>query len=342
MAEMPQAHPVPDKPPLHLRGGYLIIAAPADPLEACLAAPAIRALRNGRPHATIAIATPASLAPLWEREQNINHIVSYPDRASTKEIIAAIERTEVEYESSIAWDSSNAAKSFAKLRIQQRFGYRLTKLSPHLNESLEFTQPFGPPQHRVRYYMSLVDKLSVKTMLPENFQTPALPDRPSVPRIAIAPGSEFGPAYRWPQERFLEVAELLLSSKLEVVVLGHGLSAPEARELARRLGDQAILAGDSPELAPLLETLAGCTALLANDGILPHYAAHLGIPATVLFGPGNPEVLRPLGRIHRILNAHVACSPCSMAKCPLDHRCLNELSVEQVSTEVAQLVVAQT
>ena len=31
-----------------------------------------------------------------------------------------------------------------------------------------------------------------------------------------------------------------------------------------------------------------------------------------------------------------------MAKCPLDHRCLNELTVEQVGAEVAQLIVAQT
>ena len=63
-----------------------VIAVPEDPVEACFAAPAIRALRNGRPHATIAVATPASLVPLWEREERIDFIVPYAENASVKMI----------------------------------------------------------------------------------------------------------------------------------------------------------------------------------------------------------------------------------------------------------------
>lgn len=341
MADMPQAIPVPDKPPLHLRGGYLVIAVPEDPVEACFAAPAIRAFRNGRPHATIAVATPASLVPLWEREERIDFIVPYAENASVKMITAALEGTNVEFESSIAWEASKVSKAFAKLKIQQRFGYRLNKLTPQLSDPLDFTQPFGPPAHRVRYYMTLVEKLGVEAMVPANFKTPPLPERPKVPTIAIAPGSEFGPAYRWPLDRFTEVANLLRNSNLDVVVLGQGAAAPEAEELAHRLGPDITYLPESQSLTPVLDTLAGCTALLANDGVLPHFAAHLGLPSTVLFGPGNNDVRRPLGRIHATLNAHSSCSPCSMAKCPLDHRCMNDLTVEQVSAELAKLIVQQ-
>lgn len=342
MADMPQAIPIPDKPPLHLRSGYLVIAVPEDPVEACFAAPAIRALRNGRPHATIAIATPASLVPLWERELRIDFIVPYAENASVKMITAALEGTNVEFESSIAWEASKVSKAFAKLKIQQRFGYRRNKLTSQLNEPLDFTQPFGPPLHRVRYYMSLVEKLGIESMIPANFKTPSLPPRPQVPTIAIAPGSELGSAYRWPLDRFAEVAQLLRNSKLDVVILGQGTAAPEAQELAERLGPDVTFIPDSTDLTPVLETLASCSVLLSNDGVLPHFAAHLGLPSTVIFGPGNPEVRRPLGRIHSTLNAHSACSPCSMAKCPLDHRCMNDLTVEHVSAELAKLIVQQS
>jgi len=336
MADMPQAIPIPDKPPLHLRGGYLVIAAPEDPVEACFAAPALRGLRNARPHATIAVTTPAALAPLWEREGRYDHIIPYHERASVKDLVRALEDTGVGFESSVAWEPSAAAKAFAKLRIQQRFGYRLDKLTAHLNEPLDSTPPFGPPQHRVRHYMTLLEKLDLMAMIPANFRTPPLPPRPVIPRIAIAPGSEFGPAYRWPLDRFEQVAQLVLDTKLEVLVLGHG--SPEAAELAARLGEKASFLDHPADLAALLDALAGCTALLANDGLLPHLAAHLGLPAAVLFGPGHPDVRRPLGRIHRTLNAHVACSPCAMPKCPLDHRCLLELSANHVSTELAGLI----
>jgi ADP-heptose:LPS heptosyltransferase len=342
MADMPQANPVPDKPPLHLRGGYLAIATPEDPVEACLAAPAIRALRNARPHATIALVTPAELGPLWEREGHFNHLITYSSRGAVKEIVEGLQSTGQSYESSVTWEPGPAAKAFAKMRIQQRFGYPLNKLAPYLNEPIEFIQPFGPPRHRVHYYMTLLEQLEVETMIPANFQTAPLPSRPVNHRIAIAPGSEFGPAYRWPLEHFLTVANLILDTNLEVVVLGRGPSAPEARALSDKLGEKARFLGDSKELSPILNALASSTILLSNDGHLPHFAAHLGIPAAVLFGPGNPEVRRPLGRMHRILNAHVECSPCGKAKCPLDHRCLLELSPKDISRQVADLIKHQS
>lgn len=339
MAHMPQAHPVPDKPPLHLRGGYLAVAAPEDLVETCFAVPAIRALRHGRPQSTLAVTTPASLAPIWKRVRGINHVVSYPDRAGPGAIAALLQQTGVTYESSIAWEPSNAARAMARLRIHQRFGYDHKRLTPHLNEPLEAATTLGPVEHRVRYYLKLVEKLHIEAFVPNNFRTAPLPARPTPPRLALCPGSEFGPSFRWPLDRFAEAAIALQDRhQAELVILSMPGQTNEANALADLLGTRASNHAGGFDLEALLDAIVHCSALLASDGILPHLAAFSGLPAAVAFGPGNPDLRRPLGRIHTILTQHPECGPCLRSKCPLDHRCMLEITVPQACEAVSAML----
>lgn len=336
MAEMPQAHPIPDKPPLHLRGGYLVIAAPEDPVEACFSVPAVRALRHGRPNATIAVTTPASLAPIWRRVSGITHVVAYPDRSSASAIVSLLNDTGVEFESSIAWEPSSAAKAFSKLRITQRFGYNNRKMLPHLNEPLEVLKPLGPVQHRVRHYLLLAKKLGIDAFQPVSFRTPPLPPRPSPPRVALVPDSGFGRAYQWPLESFASAATRLQDEhRAEIVLLSLPNREKSAKKLAAMLDGRADNHAGAFPLEELLDALSHCSILLASDGVLPHLAAFLGVPCVVAFGPGDPDARRPLGRIHTPLSAHPECGPCLQAKCPLDHRCMREISVDQACRAVS-------
>ena len=339
MAEMPQAHPIPDKPPLHLLGGYLVIAAPEDPVEACFSVPAVRALRHGRPNATLAVTTPAALAPLWHRIDGIQHVVAYPDRSRANAILSLLNETGLTFESSIAWEPSPAAKAFARLRIKQRFGPSLPGLIPHLNEALELATPPGPVQHRVRHYLLLAKKLGIEAFQPVNFRTPPLPPRPPRPRIALAPGSEFGSAYQWSPDSFATAATRLQDAHdAELVLLSPAGREKPADTLAAALGARINqrIGSDSPD--ELLEALGTCSVLLASDGVLPHFAAFLGLPGVVAFGPGDPDARRPLGRIHTILTEYPECGPCLRAKCPLDHRCLREITPEHAVQAVSAIL----
>ena len=341
MAEMPQANPIPDKPPLHLRGGYLVISAPEDPVEACFSVPAVRALRHGRPNATIAVTTPASLAPLWNRVAGIKHVVAYPDRSSPNAIVSLLNATGVEFESSIAWGPSQAARAFAKLQIHQRFGYKLPRLVPHLNEALDLTTPLGPIQHRVRHYLLLIAKLGIEAFQPVSFRTVPLPPRPARPRIAIAPGSEFGPAYRWPLESFASTATRLQDRhQADLVLLSLPKQEKPANQLATALDGRVDNRAGRLPLEELLDALSNCSVLLASDGLLPHLASFLGVPCIVPFGPGDPEARRPLGRIHTILTRHPECGPCLCAKCPLDHRCMREITPDAACQAVSSTLDA--
>lgn len=99
--------------------------------------------------------------------------------------------------------------------------------------------------------------------------------------------------------------------------------------IAQNLGKHVEFFHASP-LAGALPLLAAHGLVIAADGSLPHLAAHAGATCVTLFGPNDPAWRRPLGRRHSVVQRHVECAPCLLAKCPLDRRCQNELETNRV------------
>jgi heptosyltransferase-2 len=60
-----------------------------------------------------------------------------------------------------------------------------------------------------------------------------------------------------------------------------------------------------------------------------HVAAAMGRPVVAIFGPTDERSTRPLGE-SRVLTADVFCRPCQLRDCPIDHRCMTRISVDQV------------
>jgi len=81
----------------------------------------------------------------------------------------------------------------------------------------------------------------------------------------------------------------------------------------------------------MIGELKQCDLLLTNDTGTMHLAAFLGIPTISVFGSTEPTLTSPLGSDHRVLRRHVDCSPCFLRECPLDFRCMNEVTVDEVS-----------
>ena len=81
---------------------------------------------------------------------------------------------------------------------------------------------------------------------------------------------------------------------------------------------------------PGLDELASHGLCITADGSVPHLAAHVGTRCVVLFGPGEPEWMRPLGKQHLIARRKVECSPCFASKCVMDLRCQKELEATEI------------
>ena len=60
-----------------------------------------------------------------------------------------------------------------------------------------------------------------------------------------------------------------------------------------------------------------------------------GIFFAALTGPGLPGDER-----HRFLRAQVPCAPCYLRECPIDFRCMQEITVDQVLAAVSSLTPA--
>jgi ADP-heptose:LPS heptosyltransferase len=158
--------------------------------------------------------------------------------------------------------------------------------------------------------------------------------------IAIHPGSG-SRSKTWPAARFLDLAERLASAYHARIlfVLGPGeesIKQPFLR--ARGLWGAVVL--DNLPLIELEAVLENCHVLVGNDSGVSHLAAALGVPVVALFGPSDPDRWAPRGQAVRVIRSAVFCSPCdreAMARCQ-SRRCLFEISVDQVSRAVHQMM----
>jgi ADP-heptose:LPS heptosyltransferase len=165
------------------------------------------------------------------------------------------------------------------------------------------------------------------------------------PLFGMNPGAEYGPAKRWPVERFIAAAReiqkrtnclwLIFGGKGDSEVVGRihsGIEGPKCE--ARNLAGKTSLR----ELTALLKL---SRVLLTNDTGPMHVAAALGTPVVVPFGSTSPEFTGPGlpdDPRHRLLQSDAPCSPCFLRECPIDFRCMTGISVERVVEAVMKAV----
>lgn len=332
MPEMPQAAPIPDRPPLLLKGGYLAIASPASVSEASFSIPAVRAIRTARQKGTLVVIANRETAPMWRKVPEVNLVLEHESSDSVRKIVSLLKEANLPFDSAISWEESATAQAFAKYGIHQRLGYPAKKLAKLLTDPVEVIRKVGPIEHQVNHYLLFVEKLGADPFLPANFLPPPRTPARDTFLIAVAPGSDYGSAAEWPLERFIALTQDVSEHCEVAIVPSPGRPGPAAA-LAKSLGKSVTqVEGDA-----LLDFLSTCNGLIANDGSIPHFASFVGTPSLVFFGPNEPQWKRPLGRIHRIVRRHVPCSGCLLNNCPLDHRCMNDISVEDALEELREL-----
>jgi heptosyltransferase-2 len=159
------------------------------------------------------------------------------------------------------------------------------------------------------------------------------------PLVALMPGAEYGPAKRWPPERYATLAARLAIAGTNVVVLGSAKEQPLGDEIVARARRARVrnLCGRT-SLADVIDLVAAADAAVTNDSGLLHVAAASGTPVVAIYGSSSPAFTPPLTASAAVLYLALECSPCFRRECPLGHlRCLTEVSVERVEDALAQL-----
>ena len=167
------------------------------------------------------------------------------------------------------------------------------------------------------------------------------------PVLALCPGAEFGPAKRWPEAHYQQVAQTMLDRGWQVWLMGSGSDAAVGDSIATSIrGENAAnirnLAGQT-ELSEAIDLLSMATAVVSNDSGLMHISAALGRPLVVVYGSTSPGFTPPLGDCVEVLSVSVDCGPCFQRECPRgDVKCLVELEPQRVIAALDRLVDADS
>ena len=348
--------------------------------DAVMATPALQRLRERFPGSSITLLTQQKLASLWEQHPSVDNVLALPAGLGPWSVARRL-RSGAFGLAVVLPNSPRSALEMWLAGIPQRAGYArpwrnwwLTQAVParagivqmrkrpvgeirRLANSGACTSATPPPQaHHIHHYLHLVAALGANpeplapllAMAPEELKAAAskfgLEAEPAQARpvFGLNPGAEYGPAKRWPLEKFIAAAQdIQQRTNCLWLILGGPSDLPAAAALhsALRARRSAILVAGRTSLRELMALLKLCRVVLTNDTGPMHVAGALGTPVVVPFGSTSPELTGPGlpgDPRHQLIKSTAPCAPCFRRVCPIDFRCLNGIGVEPVVEAVLQ------
>ena len=157
--------------------------------------------------------------------------------------------------------------------------------------------------------------------------------------LAINPGATNSTAKRWLAERFAEAADRMSESKeFRTVIVGAEGDREVAERVAALMRTPAVVLAGETSIEELKGVLSCARLLISNDTGAAHVSAALGVPTVVVFGPTEHISTRPLSERAAVVRHDVECSPCMLRECPIDHRCMTRVEVEDVCQDALLLL----
>ena len=247
--------------------------------------------------------------------------------------------------------------------IPLRAGYRRDARGWLLTHAVSI-DPRLKARHQTYYYLDLVERLAGRERAlddPSPAHEKTAPDLPLRPEdhalarqrleqegvrfqgkvIGVHPGAAFGSAKRWMEDRFAQVLDRLIRTHgAEAILFGSRQERPVSEAICGHMAARPLVLSGRTTLSELIAMIACCDLFITNDSGPMHLAAALGIPTLALFGSTDQVATGPLGPTAVVLNKNVECSPCLLRECPIDHRCMTRITVEEVFQEAVRILRA--
>jgi heptosyltransferase-2 len=159
--------------------------------------------------------------------------------------------------------------------------------------------------------------------------------------VGLNSSGAFGAAKLWPTEYFADLARQLADRRGSGVLVVCGPSErATAREIVKLAGrPQVVSLADRPVSLGLTKAcVRRLDVFVTTDSGPRHFAAAFDRPVVSLFGPTFIEWTETYYAKGINLQKKVPCGPCQLRVCPLDHRCMRELTVPEVRSAAEDLL----
>src|ERR1043166_7724958 len=306
--------------------------------DAVMSVPAVRALKNGRPDAHVTVVAPEKIAAMWKLIAEVDEVLALPN----KSLFGAVRLIQRQRHFDVAVLLPNSLRTALEvLFVPRKVGYRGHTRAWLLNQIVREPRQPHPPEHQAIRFLRIAEDCGADVDL-EQLPHVAAPKRSKVKAqkfLGLCPGAEYGPAKRWLPERFAEVAAAVSNgSDTKWILFGTKNDAAVGEAIATQLGDKCVNRIGHTTLDELIAELSTCRALLTNDTGTMHLAALLGVPVVAVFGSTEPLLTGPLGARQIIVRHHVECSPCFLRECPIDFRCMKEVTTAEVVSAMMSIL----
>jgi len=318
----------------------LLVRAPNWLGDAVLSLGAVRDLRRNFPQARIELLARASVAPLYRAVREIDAV---------RECVgfrAEIRRLRGNFDLAVLLPNSfaSALQAFSA-GIPERWGYATDGRGGLLTRRVRV--PALRDRSQVYYYRAMLAGLGlvvsaspdISIRCPEDWASQGRMILGEGPWFGLSPGATYGSAKRWLPERYAALGDVLCRrNQARVAIVGSAAERPIGEAIARSMSSSPRVLCGKTSLPELLGVISQFRLLVTNDSGPMHVAASLGVPLVAVFGPTNWRETTPMGTRLRLVKQDVECSPCMLRDCPIDHRCMRRVSIEQVLGEAQALL----
>ncbi|MDG5469935.1 glycosyltransferase family 9 protein [Deltaproteobacteria bacterium IMCC39524] len=333
----------PESPPSPVSS--LLLIRPGGIGDAVLLVPVILRLREAFPTACIDVLAEKRNSRVFSLCPGVNQVLCY-DRPL--ELLAVLRSDyEVVIDSEQWYHLSSIVARVVCSQIKVGYGTNERKrlfthtidYSPakyELNNFLELLKPLGLESPSLNLYPFLtvpeIDQESADNMLGSLLEEPF---------IILFPGASVAEK-RWSCAKFHELAVWCEKQNTRVVIVGGEQDREAGAQIASGLS--ALDLTGKTSLEQTAAVLARGTVVVSTDSGILHLASALGRPTVSLFGASSQAQWAPRGPHHVVIDKSLDCSPCSsfgnVPKCQIDVCCMNEISVDDVSTVVNCLLTS--
>ncbi len=324
--------------------------------DAVMTLPAVAAIRRTWPEAEISVLAKPWVADIYGEGSAVDRVIIFEEpgchTGPMGKLRLAEELRRGRFQMAILLQNAIEAAIIARLAgIPIRAGYDSDARGWLLTHAVRRTRAIRRV-HQIDYYREMVKalgcidagrdlplKLRPDTAVLADNRLPAAAQGEAL-LIGMAPGATYGPAKRWPVERFAAVAGELQRRYTEALLLLFG-SRPDREvtdKIAAALRERVLNLAGETTVREVMALIARCQVFLSNDSGLMHIAGALNVPTVAIFGSTNPATTSPPGTRNIIIRKPVDCSPCLKTVCPTDFRCMNLIGVEEVAEAVSGII----